>query len=127
MAALASRAGSRSAGSTASRPSRSGSAAMARNSAAVSRQESGAPGADQPAATSSAWARISATDGMSRTGPPPPPIRGPPHRPARSTNPRPPHPAYPARNGRPAHALWPAGPAPIYSVYSAARGPGVVS
>ena len=98
MAALASRAGSRSAGSVASRPSRSVSAAMARNSAAVSRQESGAPGADQPAATSSAWARISATDGMPHS----------PHRLPRRT-------PLASRSG------------PIYSVYSAAHGPGAVS
>ena len=63
MAALASKAGSRSGGSAASRASSSSCAAMAWNKAAVRCHESGASGADQPAATSCAWARISSAPG----------------------------------------------------------------
>ncbi len=63
IAALPSSAGSRSAGSAASRPRRSSSAAIASNNAAVSRHDRGAPGGDQPRATSSAWPRTSPAPG----------------------------------------------------------------
>src|ERR1700761_8794811 len=70
MAALPSSTGSRSAGSRASRPRRSSSAAIASNNAAVSRHDGGAPGGDQPRATSSAWPRSSSALGTAApTGP----------------------------------------------------------
>ena len=112
IAALPSSAGSRSAGSPASMPRRSSSAAIASNNAAVSRHDRGAPGGDQPRATSSAWPRTSSAPGTpaptgpaSRTQPPKAQaVPRSPHRDHLATVSRHPHAdrGEPAVNGQPA-------------------------